>query len=94
MFYLINFSILSQSVLIFHVSLSIIYQLYDLILRSYILLSYDNCVRPMRKGLETETSPDLIYILPYYFYLVHVICYFYLTKLMSIYFYFISQVSL
>ena len=37
MLYLIDFSILSRSVLIFHVSLSIIYQIYDLILRFYIL---------------------------------------------------------
>ena len=38
MLYLIDFSILSRSVLIFHVSLSIIYQLQDFILRLYILL--------------------------------------------------------
>ena len=35
----------------------------------------------MKKGLAVETSLDLIYILPYYFYLVHVIYYFNLTKI-------------
>ena len=45
-----------------------------------------------KKGLVVETSLDLIYILPYYFYLVHVIHYFYLTKInLSINFYSISQ---
>ena len=43
--------------------------------------------------LVIETSLDLICILPYYFYLVHVIYYFYLTKTnLPIYFYSISQV--
>ena len=37
-----------------------------------------NC--PTKKGLVVETSLDLIYILPYYFYLVHVFYYFYPTK--------------
>ena len=34
----------------------------------------------IKKGLVIKTSLDLIYILPYYFYLVLVICYFYLAK--------------
>ena len=34
-----------------------------------------------KKGLVVETSPDLIYILPYYSSLVHVFCNFYLTKI-------------
>ena len=37
--------------------------------------------RRTKKGLVVEISFDLIYILPYYFYLVHVIYYFYLTKI-------------
>ena len=84
---MINFSILSQFVPIFHIYLSIIYQLYDLILREYC------CIRPIKEGLVFETSLDLICILSYCFYLVHVIYYFYLTKFnLSIYFYSISQV--
>ena len=47
------------------------------------------------KGLVIETSLDLIYLLPSYFYLIHVIYYFYLSKIsLSIYFYSISQPSL
>ena len=37
--------------------------------------------RRTKKGLVVEISFDLIYILPYYFYLVHVIYYFYPTKI-------------
>ena len=45
-----------------------------------------------KKGLVVETSLDSIYILPYYFSLVHVIYNFYLTKInLSIYFRSISQ---
>ena len=50
MWYLISFSILSQFVPIFHVSLSII----------FVLFKY------LKELIE------LIFILPYYFYLVHV----------------------
>ena len=39
------------------------------------------CIRPVKKDLAIETSLDLIYILPYYFYLVHVIYCFHLTKI-------------
>ena len=34
-----------------------------------------------KKGLVVKTSLNLIYILPYYLYLVHAIYYFYLTKI-------------
>ena len=44
-------------------SRSVIYQLYDLILRLYILFLQDSCVHPIKKGLVIETSFDLIYIL-------------------------------
>ena len=70
MLYLINFSILSQSDLIFHVSLTIIY--YVILFEDYTSL---NILR-----LKMKTSLDLIYILPYYLYLVHIIYYLYLTK--------------
>ena len=73
------FSILSRSVPIFHISLSIIYQLY--LIQIYILFLWDSCIRPIKKGLVVETSLDLLYILPYYVYLVHVIYYFYLNKI-------------
>ena len=69
MLYLINFTILSQTVPIFHVSLSIIYQL-DLILRLYIIFFQDSCIQSIKKG-----------ILACYFYLVYIIYYFYLTKI-------------
>ena len=47
-----------------------------------------------QKGLVVETSLDLVYILPYYFYLVLFIYYFYLTKInLSIYLYSISHPS-
>ena len=49
----------------------------------------------IKKCLVVETSLDLMYILPYFFYLVHVIYYFDLTKItLSIYFYSISKPSL
>ena len=47
----------------------------------------------IKKGLVVETSLNLINILSYYFYLVHVIYYFYLTKInLSVCFHSISQV--
>ena len=48
----------------------------------------------IKKGLVVKSSVDWIYILPYYFCLVHAIYYFYLTKInLFIYFYSISQPS-
>ena len=87
MVWLINFSILPRSVVIFHVSLSIIYHLYDLILRLYILFLrwwFDSCIRSIKKGLVIETWLDLMFyflslyiilfilVLPSYFYLLYV----------------------
>ena len=72
MVYLINFSILPRSVVIFHFSLSIIYRLYDLILRLYILFLrwwFDSCIRSIKKGLVIETCLDLMF----YFLLLYII---------------------
>ena len=74
--YLINFSILSQSVSIFHVSLSNIYHYLNIWKDLLFFNETKNLL--IKKGLVVETSLDLIYMLPYDFYLVHVIYYFYL----------------
>ena len=74
--YLINFSILSQSVSIFHVSLSNIYHYLNIWKDLLFFNETKNLL--IKKGLVVETSLDLIYMLPYDIYLVHVIYYFYL----------------
>ena len=91
MWYLINFSILSRSVPIsMFLYLSFIYYLN--IWKNLFFFFNSTKSRLIKKGLVVETSLDVIYILPYYFSLVHVIYYSYLFKInLSIYFYSISQ---
>ena len=62
------------------------------ILRFYILfLLRISSIRPIKKDLA-ETLLELIYILPYYFYLTHVVYYFYLYgNNLPMYFYSIPQ---
>ena len=66
--YLINFSILSRLVPIFSCFF-------------YLLFICYLTEKLIKKGLVVETSLVLKYILPYYFYLVHVIYYFCLAKI-------------
>ena len=91
MWYLIKFPILSQSVSIFHVSWSFIYYLN---IWNGLLFFQLNKELVNKKVLVIETSLDFMYILLYYFSLIHVIYNFYLTKInLSTYFYSISEPS-